>query len=421
MSHLNIKTLLNSKLKFKGFVFRHSRLTQQDNIQRLEINLEARKGSKGNCSKCNGEGPTYDHLSLREFIHVPIWGITVVFLYCMRRIDCKTCQAVKVESVPWSDGKSPLTTSMMWHLSEWAKLLSWDTVAKKMKTSWHHVHTSVAFVVQWGRERMDLSGITAIGIDEVFWGKGKCATVVYQINNFKKRLLWISESRTKQSINNFFNWFGAGRSDKIEFVCTDMWKNFLNVVKERIPNALNILDRFHIVKKINEAIDKVRNDETKALKKKGKDVQLKNSRWALLKRVENLTEKQSSKLKELLSCNLRTIKAYLLKEEFDYFWEYNSPTWAKKFLKIWTTKVMRSRIQPMKAVAKTIRNHEDLILNWFEAKGALHMGAVEGLNNKLKSSIRSSYGIKTFKVLEVMLYHRLGALPVSVEAHRFFN
>ena len=183
---------------------------------------------------------------------------------------------------------------------------------------------------------------------------------------------------------------------------------------------MNILDRFHIVKKINEAIDKVRNEETKSLKSKGKDVELKNSRWALLKREENLTENQATKLNDLLQLNLRTVRAYLLKEEFDYFWQYTSKTWASKFLKVWTTKVMRSRLESMKKVAQTIRNHEPLIMNWFKAKGELHLGTVEGLNNRLKSCIRNSYGVKTFKILEIMLYHKLGDLPVSEEAHKFF-
>jgi transposase len=421
MSHLNIKTLLNVKEKFKGFVFKNTRLIEKNNTRRIEVDVVARKGSKGQCSQCGAEGATYDHLPQREFLYVPLWGITVYLLYCMRRINCKNCDSLKAESVPWSDGKSPITISMMWYLSELAKILSWAAVAKLTKTTWHHIYTSVTHTVAWGSKRVNLDGITALGIDEIFWGKGKCATVIYQIDNHRKRLLYIAEKRTKESINGFFDWFGEERSSKIKFICTDMWKNFLNVVKDRAPNALNILDRFHIVKKINEAIDKVRNLESKELKKKGKDIELKNSRWALLKRVENLTEKQSAKLKELLACNLKTIKAYLLKEEFDYFWQYSSATWASKFLKIWTTKVMRSKIEPMKAVAKTIRNHEDLILNWFEAKGQLHLGAVEGLNNKLKSSIRNSYGIKTFKILEVMLYHRLGDLPVSEDAHKFFN
>jgi len=199
-----------------------------------------------------------------------------------------------------------------------------------------------------------------------------------------------------------------------------MWKAFLTSVKEHAPNTLNILDRFHIVKKINEAIDKVRNEETKSLKSKGKDVELKNSRWALLIREENLTENQATKLNDLLQLNLRTVRAYLLKEEFDYFWQYTSKTWASKFLKVWTTKVMRSRLEPMKKVAQTILNHELLIMNWFEAKGELHLGAVEGLKNRLKSCIRNSYGVKTFKILEIMLYHKLGDLPVSEEAHKFF-
>lgn len=421
MSHLNIKTLLNLKEKFKGFIFNNSKLIVKNNQYRIEVEVRPRKGSKGQCSQCGANGPTYDHLPLREFLYVPMWGIAVYFIYSMRRINCKNCVSLRVESVPWSDGKSPITISMMWYLSELAKVLSWSAVAKLTKTTWHHIFTSVSHAVAWGRERVNLDGITALGIDEIFWGKGKCATVIYQIDNHRKRLLYIAEKRTRESINGFFNWFGEERSLKIKFICTDMWKAFLAAAKERAPEALNILDRFHIVKKINEAIDKVRSQESKELKKKGKEVELKHSRWALLKRVENLTEKQSAKLKELLECNLKTIKAYLLKEEFDYFWQYRSSAWAAKFLKIWTTKVMRSKIEPMKAVAKTIRNHEDLILNWFEAKGQLHLGAVEGLNNKLKSSIRNSYGVKTFKILEIMLFHRLGDLPVSDDAHKFFN
>lgn len=421
MSHLNVKTMLNVKEKFKGFVFKSSKLILNNGERRIEVAVRPRKGSQGRCSQCGIEGSTYDHQPLREFLYVPLWGIAVYLLYAMRRIDCKICNGIKVESVPWSNGKSPITISMMWYLSELAKLMSWSTVGNITNTTWHQIYTSVSYVVDWGRERINLDGITALGIDEIFWGKSRCATVIYQIDNHRKRLLYIVENRTLESINKFFDWFGEARSLKIKFICTDMWKAFLNAVKNKAPNALNILDRFHIVKKLNEGIDKVRNQEVKELKKKGKTIELKNSRWALLKRVENLTEKQSAKLKDLLACNLKTIKAYLLKEEFDYFWQYNSSTWAGKFLKSWITKVMRSKIEPMKSVAKTIRNHEALILNWFEAKGQLHLGAVEGLNNKLKSSIRSSYGIKTFKILEVMLYHRLGDLPVSEDAHKFFN
>ena len=147
---------------------------------------------------------------------------------------------------------------------------------------------------------------------------------------------------------------------------------------------------------------------------------LKHSRWPLLKKPENLTEHQSEKLADLLQYNLKTIRAYLLKEEFQLLWEYVSPAWAGKFLDRWCTKVMRSRIEPMKKMARTIRSHRELILNWFEAEGMISAGIVEGLNNKLKVTFRKAYGFKYFQTTEIALYHALGRLPEPELTHRFF-
>ena len=174
---------------------------------------------------------------------------------------------------------------------------------------------------------------------------------------------------------------------------------------------------------MNEAIDNIRAQETRAIaaraKKKGAQSVLTHSRWCLLKRPENLTDKQSLKLKDLLACNLKTIRAYLLKEEFQFFWEYRSPAWAKKFMAQWCAKAMRSRLEPMKKIARMIRSHQTLLLNWFKARDQISLGAVEGLNNKLKASIRNSYGFRTPEAIKIMLYHKLGALPEPERTHRF--
>jgi transposase len=183
---------------------------------------------------------------------------------------------------------------------------------------------------------------------------------------------------------------------------------------------LNILDRFHIAQKLTDAIDEVRAAETKELMRKGKPVILKHSRWCFLKNPKNLTDNQKVKLKDLLKCNLKTIRAYLLKEDFQDFWTYTSPAWAGKFLDQWCTQVMRSKLEPMKKVAKTIRAHRQLILNWFEAKNVISLGAVEGQNNKAKVVIRKSYGFKTSDMLKIALYHKLGKLPVPELAHEYF-
>ena len=147
---------------------------------------------------------------------------------------------------------------------------------------------------------------------------------------------------------------------------------------------MHILDRFHIVAHLNKAIDEVRAGEARELKAKGYEPVLKNSRWWFLKRTENLSVKQAEKLADVPRYNLRTVRAYLLKEEFQFFWEYSSAWWAGKFLDQWCKKVMRSRIEPMKKVAKMLRRHRGLILNWFRAKKEFSSGIVEGLNNKAK-------------------------------------
>lgn len=416
---IKLKTVLNFKERYPGFVYDDIRLIQEASNPRLEVKVVARKGSKGTCSGCGKKRPGYDRLKQREFIHVPLWGITVLLLYCMRRLQCPTCGVV-VETVPWSTGKSPLTTSYAWFLSQWAQLLSMKEVGRQFKLSWHYVFTAVSMAVSWGRKRMDLNDITAIGIDEIHWAKNSFMTLVYQIDNHCKRLLWCSEGRTQASINGFFTWFGEERSQLIQFACSDMWKPYLNAIKTYATNAFNILDRFHVSQKLNKAIDKVRAQETKSLIAQGKEVVLKHSRWTLLKNPENLTEHQKVKLKDLLHCNLKTIRAYLLKEDFKHFWTYQSATWAGKFLEQWCTQVMRSKLEPMKQVAKTIRAHKSLLLNWFEVKNQISLGAVEGLNNKAKVVTRKSYGFKTPEMLKMALYHQLGRLPVPEIAHKYF-
>lgn len=418
---LCVKTILNLKEKYPLFVYRDIRLNEKSKNPRIEVQVESRKGSKGICSGCGHTCPGYDHLPQREFIHVPLWGIPVVLIYCLRRLQCSICGGVVAEVVPWNTGKSPLTTSYAWFLSEWAKLLSMQEVARQFKSTWHTVFSAVAMAVTWGRERMDLSSITAIGVDEIHWSKKLgFMTLVYQIDKHYKRLLWCGEKRTEKTIKGFFDWFGEERSLALKFVCSDMWKPYLKVIALRAEKALNILDRFHIAQKLGKGIDKVRANETRALVKKGKAVVLKHSRWCFLKNPENLTDNQKVKLKDLLACNLKTIRAYLLKEDFQNFWDYKSATWAGRFLDKWCTQVMRSRLTPMKDVAKTIRAHKVLILNWFQARDQISLGAVEGQNNKAKVVIRKSYGFRKPEVLKISFYHKLGKLPVPELAHEYF-
>jgi transposase len=416
-----IQTVLNRVEKYKSFVYGRIRFSEAGGGQpALEVEIRARAGSKPICSGCGQEGPGYDHLPARRFEFIPMWGFLVFFIYALRRVDCPRC-GVRVEKVPWAVGKHHLTITYGWFLAGWAKRLSWREVAASFHTSWYQVFCGVRMAVAWGREHMNLENITAVGVDELQWGSGhRYITVVYQINEACRRLLWIGEKRTEKTFEAFFDWLGQERAGRLEYVCSDMWKPYLKVIARRARQVTHILDRFHIMTHFSKAIDKVRAQEAKELKAKGLAPVLKGSRWLFLKRVENMTFRQIEKLADILRWNLKTVKCYLLKEDFQSFWEYNSVHWASRFLEQWCTRTMRSRIEPMKKVAAMIRRHKGLILNWFRAKKQFSSGIVEGLNNKARSTTKRAYGFRTFNCLEISLYHTLGHLPEPRFTHKFF-
>ena len=366
--------------------------------------------------RCSG----YDtQPTTRRFEFVPLWLIPVVLVYRMRRVNCARC-GIKVERVPWAKGKRRLTTEFKWFLASWAKRMSWKEVSECFRVSWDHVYNSVKYAVSWGFTHRDLTGIESIGIDEVQWKRGhKYQTLVYQIDEGCKRLLWIGPNRTAKTLLRFFRFLGKDRTKKLKFVCSDMWQAYLKVIAKKAPKAIHVLDRFHVMQKMSKAIDKVRAAEVKQLKADGYEPILTRSRWVLLKRPENLTDKQAVKLSELLECNLKSIRSYLMKEDFQQFWDYRYAVWAGRFLDAWCTRAMRSKIQPMKDFAKTLRSKRELLLNWFRAGGSLSSGVVEGFNNKLKLITRKSYGFRTQEAYETALYHNLGALPEPELTHRF--
>ena len=339
----------------------------------------------------------------------------------MRRVDCPRCDAVVVEEVPWADGKRTLTKAYMLFLARWARRLSWKETAQVFHTSWEKVCDAVEYVVAWGREHRTLHQIDAIGVDEIQYAKGHTyLTLVYQIDLGITRLLWVGKERTVESFQGFFTAMGQAVISKISFVCSDMWEPYLKVIREKCSEALHILDRFHMVAKMNKALDEVRAEETRRMPREGRDPVLKKSRWWLLKRSENLGEEQHFRRRDLLRYNLKTVRAYLLKEAFQQLWDYDSPSWAGKFLDEWCRQTMRSRIEPMKKIARSLRQHRERILNYCRAQKLISSGVVEGLNNKAKVTMRKSYGFRIYRVLELALYHSLGKLPEPELTHEFF-
>jgi transposase len=419
---LEVKTILNRIQHFVGFVYQEVRLRAPRGKLRLEVRIEPHQGHRGKCSTCHRPAPGYDRLPERGWLFVPLWGIVTWFLYAPRRVHCPE-HGVVVEHIPWSEGKRPITITMMGFLARWARHLSWRQTARAFQTSWEAVYRSVEWFVQWGLARRELEGVEAIGIDEIHWGKGKRAdnflTVIYQIDRHCRRLLWVGRRRTQATLREGLRVLGPTMVSGLRFVCSDMWRAYLQVIAIKVPQALHVLDRFHITMHLNQAVDQVRRAESGRLRGQPMAERLKRMRWKLLRRGNRVRGRAKQRLYGLLRTKLATGRAWMLKETFQDFWRYRALNWAAAFLDVWCTRALRSRIEPMKKVARMLRTHEELLLNWFRAKGEISSGAVEGLNNKIRVVTRRSYGFRTFDAMEIAMYHTLGRLPEPQSTHRF--
>ena len=287
---LEIKTILNRIQHFIGFVYEEVQMyCHEGQPEWIDIVVAPHGGIRGRCSQCQQPAPGYDRLPERRWSFVPLWGIPTYFCYAPRRVECSQ-HGVVVEQIPWSDGKRPLTLAMMGFLARWARRLSWRETAQVFLTSWESVYRSVEWFVERGLADRKLDGIESIGVDEIHWGHGLRAdnflTVIYQIDTNCRRLLWIGKRRSQATLRRGLKALGPEMVKGLRFVCSDMWKPYLNVFAAQASQALHVLDRFHITMHVNHAVDQVRRGESTRLQSKNKAAakRLKHMRWPLLRR-----------------------------------------------------------------------------------------------------------------------------------------
>jgi transposase len=315
----------------------------------------------------------------------------------------------------WAAGKKRLTKALAIAIATWAKSLPWQQVARQFQCSWGTVAAAVAYAVEFGLARRDLSCITHIGIDEISRQKGHVyLTNVYDLST--GALIWSGEGRTKDTLTAFFEFLGPGRTANLAGICCDMWPSFFETVKAKAPQATLVFDKFHIVRQLAEAVDNVRRQEVNDKGKEHKEL-LAGTRYIWLKNPWNLTDKQKASLSFLETLNLNIHRAYLLKESFRDFWQSTSKEIARKFMEQWFTWAMESKIKPMQDFALLLKRHEDNILTYFDMP--ISNGVVEGLNNKAKVISHRAYGFRSAKNYILNLYHCMGNLPMPTSLHRF--
>lgn len=330
-------------------------------------------------------------------------------IYRPYRVACPRC-GIRVERVPWAPRFSRVTTALAKAVALLAKKLSWKEVAEHFQLNWKTVAKIIRWVVSEGLKLRQLQPLHILGIDEVSRKKGHTYfTLFYDLE--RGGLLWVSEGRTEGAVDLFFAWLGKRRTRTIQAICLDMWAPYLASVKRHAPHALTVFDRFHLVRHLNDAVDKVRREMVQRLQGEEKST-IKGTRYLWLKNPWNLTETERLTLSTLLTINMPIVRAYMLKEAFQKFWDYFSPGWAEKWLRQWFWWATHSRLKPLRDFAHLLRRHEAGILAWIKLR--ISNGALEGMNHKIKLVSRRAYGFRDPYNFVIAIFHGCADLPMPL-------
>lgn len=357
---------------------------------------------KPRCWCCGRRRCGYDILEPRLWRHLDFGGVRIYLRYRRRRVFCPKC-GVAAEKVPWTDSSTPGFTM---HFEDAVGFLvqrcDKTSVSEMFDITWRTVGRIVERVT--GRHRMGdpLDGLTAIGVDELAYRKGhKYLTTVTDLRS--GRIVWAREGKSAETLLAFFEELGEERCSAIEVVTMDMSEAYISAVKEKLPQAQIVFDRFHVQKLVSEALDKTRREEWSRLREVNEEEakKVKGLRWPVLKNPWNLTPQQSDRISSLQQDNHRLYRAYLLKESFADILDRHQPKVVKKKLNDWLSWASRSRLAQFVKVATTIRKHVDDIVAYIH--WGLTNGIVEGLHNKVRVITHRAYGFHSAAAVIAMI------------------
>ena len=400
-----IRKLLNLKeLSVSGFD-----LNQQQ--RRLVLFVKPYKNGC-QCPECNRRGKIKHQTQMGRVWHdLPLYGCQVELSYFPREILCPTHGRVQ-ENIPWADTYSRVTYRFEYAMLIYCQMMTQKAAAMLLHTAASTLSNMLHRAIERIRDGHRIRGLKCIGVDEISYCKGhKYATVVYDLD--RARVVWVGKGKGLDTINIFFDeMLSDYQKQQVKYASCDMSQAYISAIEDHCPNATLILDRFHIVKALNEAVDEVRKqqwreadpDERKALK---------GLRWLLFKHSCNRSKNDSRILNALRKANRRIHRAWVLKDEFEHFWDYKAPWAAKRFFKRWTTTALKSRLEPLCKFVRTIRKHQHRILPYISKRLTNAVG--EGLNRIIKIVKNRASGYRTLQAFSDMIFLTVGDVDIPAQ------
>jgi transposase len=309
---------------------------------------------------------------------------------------------VKQESLEWLADNPFYTKRFSFWVGRRCRVSTIRDVSRETHLDWKTIKALEKQYMEAQLRRAGTPGPQIIGIDEISVRKGHTYRIIVS-DLVRQRPIWFGGTdRSEASMNLFFEWLGEKKSHKIRLVVMDMWKPFRNACAAHAPGAAMLYDKFHALRHLGEALDKVRRNEYARLR--GEDRKfIKGQRYTLLSHRENLSLDGKKALRTLLKANKRLQTAYLLKESFGQLWEYRRETWARKFFENWRESLKGQKLEPFEKFAKMIDSHWEGIAAYCLPENKVSLGFVEGLNNKIRVIQRRAYGLRDEEYLRLKI------------------
>ena len=376
--------------------------------KKVEIELGWQWGSAAKCPECGCECSIHDSAPERTWRHLDTMQFITVIRARTPRANCPE-HGVKTMTVPWAAPQGRFTL----HFERFAVevLLACANVqagCELLGIGWETAHEIMKRAVARGLERRQLDQLKHLGLDEKSFKRGH-SYITLLTDLEQSRVLEVVEDRTTEAAGKLWDTLSLEQKAAVEAVAVDMWEPFIQTVREQVPDADVVHDKFHVSKYLNEAVDKVRRQEHKELLAQG-DETLKGSRQLWLYNPQNHSAEQASEFATLKALNLKVARAWAAKELFTKFWQYQEAGWARRFFRDWFGWISRSRLKPMIAVARMLKRHLENLLTYL--KHRITNAVTEGLNSKIQSIKSAARGFRNFKNYRTRILFFCGKLDL---------
>lgn len=339
---------------------------------------------------------------MRRVRDLPCGAYRIYLELEVRRVRCRRCGKVKRERLALLSDNPFYTRRFAYLVGRRCRSASVKDVAEEFHLDWDSVKELDKQYMRAQLSRAGSPGPKAIGIDEISIRKRHVYRIVVS-DLIRGRPIWFGgEDRSEASMAQFYEWLGARKTKGIRLAVMDMWKPFRNATSAAAPQAAILFDKFHVLRHLGEALDKVRKSEYARLTGPERRF-IKGQKYTLLSRRENLTLEGRRALKTLLAANKRLNTAYLLKESFGQLWSYEREAWARRFFENWRASLKWQRLKPYEEFAEMIDRHWDGIAAYCRPENKVSLGFVEGLNNKIRVIQRRAYGLRDEEYLRLKI------------------